>query len=88
MMFYNLNKNLRKKQKREYRKNRLPKKIFMVKKGSFKCCIGYISETNAFTILLRIKLPQMNGFAKYFDSSNKYINLFLVHDKEMLKNTM
>ena len=26
----------------------------------------------------------MNGYVKYFDSNNKYINL-LVHDKELLK---
>ena len=30
------------------------------------------------------KLPQMNGYVKYFDSNNKYLN-FLVHDKESLK---
>ena len=28
---------------------------------------------------------QMNAFAEYFDSNNKYMNL-LAHDKEVLKN--
>ena len=26
----------------------------------------------------------MNGYVKYFDNTNKYMN-FLVHDKELLK---
>ena len=31
-----------------------------------------------------IKLPQMSGYVKYFDSNNKYMN-FLVNDKELLE---
>ena len=53
------------------------------KKGAFKYFIGYI--TSQCIKSLCIKLPQMNGCAKYFDSNNKYIN-FLIYDKE--KNTM
>ena len=41
------------------------------KKGSFQYFIGYISETNAFPIPLCIKLPQMNEYDTYSDSSNK-----------------
>ena len=55
----------------------------MVKKVSFKCFIGYINETDAFPIPLRIKIPQMNGYVKYFND-NKCMNL-LVHDDEILK---
>ena len=36
---------------------------------------------------LYIKLPQMNAYAKHFDSNNKYLNL-LVLDEELLKNIM
>ena len=56
----------------------------MVKKGSFKYFIEYINETDAFPVPLYIKLPQMNGCVKYFDSNNKCFNL-LIHDKEWLK---
>ena len=56
-------------------------------KGSFKYFIGYIHNGNAFPVPLCIKLPQMNGYVKHFDNNNKYINL-LVHDEELLKNTM
>ena len=59
----------------------LSKKIRMVKKGSFKYFIEYI--TNHIKPLC-IKLPQMNGYVKYFDSSNKYMNL-LVRNQELLK---
>ena len=31
-----------------------------------------------------MKRPQMNGYTKYFDNNNKYMNL-LVHDKKILK---
>ena len=55
--------------------------------GSFEYFIGYISETNALPIPLCIKLPQMNGHAKYFDSNNNCTNL-LVHNKELIRNTM
>ena len=54
------------------------------KKGSLKCFIGYINETDAFPVSLWIKLRQMNGYVKYFDSNNKCID-HLVHDKELLK---
>ena len=33
---------------------------------------------------LCIKLPQINGYAKYFDSNSKYMNL-LVRDEDLLK---
>ena len=52
----------------------------MVQKGLFKYFIGYISETNPFPIPLCTKLPQKNGYAKYFDSYNTHMN-FLVLDK-------
>ena len=47
-------------------------------KGAFKYFMGYI--INVVIIPLYIKLPQMNAFAKYFDSDIEYMNL-LVHDK-------
>ena len=62
----------------------MSKKYLYDKKCLFKYCIGYISETSALPIPLCIKLPQMNGYVKYFDSKNKYMNL-LVHNKELLK---
>ena len=54
-------------------------------KDSFKYFIGYRYKGNAFPSPLCVKLPQMNGYAKYFDENNKYIN-HLVNDKEILKN--
>ena len=48
--------------------------------------MGYISETKAFLIPLCIKLPQINGYVKYFND-NTCMNL-LVYEKELLKNTM
>ena len=62
----------------------MSKKYLYDKKCLFKYFIGYISETSALPIPLCIKLPQMNGYVKYFDSNNKYMNL-LVHNKELLK---
>ena len=62
----------------------LSKKYLYGKKGSFKYFIGYIHEGNAFPRPLCIKFPQMNGYIKYFDISNKCIDLS-VHDKELLK---
>ena len=53
-------------------------------KGSFKYFTGYINNGNAFPIPLCIKLPQINGYTKYFDYNNRYINL-LVHDTKLLK---
>ena len=50
-------------------------------KGAFKYFIGYI---NKYIKPLCIRIPQLNGYVKYFDSNNKYVN-FLVHDKELLK---
>ena len=55
----------------------------MIKKGSFKNFIGHI--TNHIKPLC-IRLPQINGYMKYFDSNNKCMNL-LFHDKALLKNT-
>ena len=37
---------------------------------------------NIFPAPLCIKLPQMNGYSKYFDNNNKDMN-FLVNDKEI-----
>ena len=54
------------------------------KKDSFKYLIGYIINS---VKSLCIKIPQMNGYVNCFDSNNKYMN-FLIHDKELLKNTM
>ena len=63
----------------------LPKKdLYGKMKGSFKFFIVYIHEGNAFPIPLCIKLPQMNGYIKYFDSINKCINLSF-HNKELRK---
>ena len=53
-------------------------------KGSFKYLIGYIHIGIVFQISLCMKLPQMNGYARYFDINNKYMKL-LVHDKKFLK---
>ena len=41
-------------------------------KGAFKYFLGYISNDGI--IPLCIKLPQMNIFAKSFDSNNKYMS--------------
>ena len=40
-------------------------------KASFKYFIGNINNDNAFPIPL--KIPQINGYTKYFDKNNKYI---------------
>ena len=53
-------------------------------RDSFKYFIGYIDIGNILPAPLCIKLPQMNGYTKYFDNNNKYMNL-LVHDKKLLK---
>ena len=53
-------------------------------KVSFKYFIGYIHTGNVFPVPFCIKLPQRNGYVKYFDNNNKYMNL-LVHDKKYLK---
>ena len=66
------------------RRKGLSKKDSYTKKGFFKYFIGYTNETDAFSVPLCIKLPQMNGYVKYFDSNNKCMNL-LVHDEELLK---
>ena len=56
-------------------------------KSSFNHFIGYINKTDAFPIPSCIKLSQMNGYIKYFDSNNNCMNL-LLHNKELLKPTM
>ena len=61
----------------------LSKKDSHGKKCLFKYFIGYVNETDAFPVPLYIKLPQINGYAKYFDN-NKCMNL-LVHDEKLLK---
>ena len=55
------------------------------KRGAFKYFIGYISNTSI--IPLYIKHTQMNTYTKYFDRNSKYMSS-LVHDKEILKDTM
>ena len=52
-------------------------------KGSFKRYIGYRHKYGTFS-LLNIKLPQLTGYTKRFNNSDKLIN-FLVSDKELLK---
>ena len=52
-------------------------------KDAYKYFIWYVG--NVGIILLYIKLPQIYAFVKYFDISNKYINL-LAYDNEILKN--
>ena len=52
--------------------------------GSFTNFIGYRNNCNAFPILWRIKLPQMNEYVKYFHNNNKYMDL-LAHDKKLFK---
>ena len=59
----------------DIRKIVLPKKDSYGKKCSFKYFIGYINETDAFPVPLCIKLPQMNGYVKYFDCNSKCIKL-------------
>ena len=54
-------------------------------KGSLKYFIRYITNYYILNIKpLCIKLPQINGCVKYFDSNNKRINL-LVRNVELLK---
>ena len=53
-------------------------------KGSYKYFFGYIYECSALPFPLRIKLPQMNAYVKYFHKNSKYMNL-VVNDKEILK---
>ena len=88
-----INKNAFQKHKRpisidkvEIRKIVLSKKDSYGKKGSLKYFIGHTNENDAFPVPLCIKLPQMNGYVKYFND-NKCMNL-LVHDKKLSKNTM
>ena len=54
-------------------------------KDSFKYLIGCSHRRIAFPSPQCVKLRQMNAYAKYFDKSNKCINL-LVNDKEIFKN--
>ena len=61
----------------------MSKKDLYCKKGSFKYFIGHIDEIDAFPVPLCIKIPQMNGYVKYFNDE-KCMNL-LVPDKELLK---
>ena len=57
-------------------------KIVISDKDSFKYFIGYRSNDDIRPLC--IKLPQISGYAKYFDSNKKYIN-FSVSDKKLLK---
>ena len=62
----------------------LSKKFLYGNKTPFKYLIGYIHIGDVLQIPLCIKLPQMNGYVKYFDNNNKYINL-IIYDKELLQ---
>ena len=53
-------------------------------KSSFKYYIGYRHKNEALLSPLNIKLPQLTGYTKHFDYTNKYVNL-LVNDKKVLK---
>ena len=55
----------------------LSKKDLYGNKGSFKYFIGYIHMGNFSTIPFCIKLPQMNGYVKYFDQNNNYIYIYI-----------
>ena len=55
-------------------------------KGSFKHHIEH-RHTDGNLSPLNIGLPQLTGYAKYFNDTYKVIN-FLVADKKLLKNTM
>ena len=61
----------------DFRKIVLSRKDSYRKKGLFKYFIGYINEADAFPAPLCIKIPQMNGYAKYL----------LVLDEDLSKNT-
>ena len=64
----------------------LSKKDLYGNKGPFKYFIGYIHMGNFSTIPFCIKLPQMNGYVKYFDQNINYIYIYiLVHNKEFLE---
>ena len=62
----------------------MPKVDLYTNKSSLKYFIGQMNETDASLVPLYIKLSEINGYIKYFDINNKYINLPL-HDKELLK---
>ena len=53
-------------------------------KDSSKYFIGYIHKFNAFSLLLYVKLPEIDAYAKYFDKNRKYMNL-LANDEKILK---
>ena len=55
--------------KSAFHKNKRPIDIGM------KYFIGYRHEGNTFPSSLCVKLPQMNAYTKYFDRTNKYIDL-------------
>ena len=75
--------------KAENRKVVLSIKDSYDKKGSFKYSFKYsiqfysMNKTDAFPIPLFIKLPQVNGYIKHFNSNNKYINI-LFHYENLL----
>ena len=75
--------------KAENRKIVLSIKDSYDKKGSFKYSFNYsiqfysMNKTDAFPMPLFIKLPQVNGYIKHFNSNNKYINI-LVHYEYLL----
>ena len=50
-------------------------------KGSFKYFIGY--KRGAGVVPLCIKLPQLSGYAKYFDKGNRCIS-FMINDEKLL----
>ena len=43
------------------------------------------TKKGAGAVPLCIKLPQLSGYAKYFDDNNEFMN-FLVHGKKIIRN--
>ena len=56
-------------------------RIVKSNKDSYGTTSGYITSEGIKSLC--IKIPQVNGYVKYFDGNNKYMNL-LVYDKKLL----
>ena len=57
-------------------------KALHCEKGAFEYFIRYKSDIGI--VPLCVKLPQINGYVKYFDNNNEYMNLF-INDKGLLE---
>ena len=57
-------------------------KALYCEKGAFEYFIQYKSDIGI--VPLCVKLPQINGYVKYFDNNNEYMNLF-INDKGLLE---